>query len=164
MVTKPPQRRRLASLAGQEADVEAERVRLCFGPRKLWRSNTTLRLMAIPVIRSGLGLAGGPQRRVLRAGHSRRGGWLPVVRGNHGGLRHGKYLVIIGVRFAHGHELLLAALESNSDYAQYRGFMEKRRHGPVNRARPSATGSRGTERLTGQLGLRFAAVFRHTYV
>ena len=34
--------------------------------------------------------------------------------------QHGKYLVIEGVRFAHGHEQVLAALGSNADYAQYR--------------------------------------------
>ena len=34
--------------------------------------------------------------------------------------QHGKYLVIEGVRFAHGHEQVLAALQSNAEYAQYR--------------------------------------------
>ena len=38
--------------------------------------------------------------------------------------QHGKYLVIEGVRFAYGHEQVLAALHSNADYAAYR-----RRHG-----------------------------------
>ena len=33
---------------------------------------------------------------------------------------HGKYLVIQGVRFAYGHEQVLAALDSNVEYARYR--------------------------------------------
>ena len=33
---------------------------------------------------------------------------------------HGKYLTIGGVRFAYGHEHLLAALDSNVEYARYR--------------------------------------------
>ena len=38
--------------------------------------------------------------------------------------QHGKHLVIQGVRFAYGHEQVLAALESNAQYAAYR-----RKHG-----------------------------------
>ena len=38
--------------------------------------------------------------------------------------QHGKYLIIEGVRFAYGHEQILAAVESNAEYAQYR-----RQHG-----------------------------------
>ena len=34
--------------------------------------------------------------------------------------QHGKYLTIEGVRFAYGHEQLLAALDSNAEYARYR--------------------------------------------
>ena len=34
--------------------------------------------------------------------------------------QHGKYLVIEGVRFAYGHEQVLAALHSNAEYAAYR--------------------------------------------
>ena len=34
--------------------------------------------------------------------------------------QHGKYLVIEGVRFAYGHEQMLAALQSNANYAAYR--------------------------------------------
>ena len=33
---------------------------------------------------------------------------------------HGKYLVIQGVRFAYGHEQVLATLDSNAEYARYR--------------------------------------------
>ena len=38
--------------------------------------------------------------------------------------RHGKYLTIRGVRFAYGHEQVLAALDSNADYAR-----RQREHG-----------------------------------
>ena len=38
--------------------------------------------------------------------------------------QHGKHLTIQGVRFAYGHEQVLAALQSNADYAAYR-----RQHG-----------------------------------
>ena len=34
--------------------------------------------------------------------------------------QHGKYLIIPHVRFAYGHEQVLAALQSNADYAQHR--------------------------------------------
>ncbi len=34
--------------------------------------------------------------------------------------QHGKYLTIEGVRFAYGHEQVLAALDSNADYSRYR--------------------------------------------
>ncbi len=34
--------------------------------------------------------------------------------------KHGKYLTIEGVRFAYGHEHVLAALDSNAEYARYR--------------------------------------------
>ena len=34
--------------------------------------------------------------------------------------QHGKYLVIQGVRFAYGHEQVLAALDRNAEYARYR--------------------------------------------
>ena len=34
--------------------------------------------------------------------------------------KHGKYLVIQGVRFAYGEEQVLAALESNGEYAAHR--------------------------------------------
>ena len=34
--------------------------------------------------------------------------------------QHGKCLTIEGVRFAYGHEQVLAALDSNDEYARYR--------------------------------------------
>ena len=50
-------RRRLANLkfrlAGLEADIAAGRVRLCFGSKKLWRKQLTLRPMAMPAVRLG---------------------------------------------------------------------------------------------------------------
>ena len=38
---------------------------------------------------------------------------------------HGKYITVENVRFAYGHETVLAALQSNADYHEYR-----RQHGP----------------------------------
>ena len=34
--------------------------------------------------------------------------------------QHGKYLTIEGVRFAYGHEQVLAALQGDAEYTQYR--------------------------------------------
>ena len=51
-----------------------------------------------------------------------------------GRAEHGKYLTIEGVRFAYGHEQVLAALQSNAEYAQYR-----REHGEKE-ARSTALG------------------------
>ena len=36
--------------------------------------------------------------------------------------QYGKYVVIENVRFAYGHEHILAALQSNMDYKAYRGL------------------------------------------
>ena len=58
--------------------------------------------------------------------------------------QHGKYLLIENVRFAYGHDQVLAALQSNSEYARLSArSMAKRRLGPPNWARPSATVSSG---------------------
>ena len=58
--------------------------------------------------------------------------------------RHGKYLLIENVRFAYGHDQVLAALQSNAEYVPViSGSMVKRRPGPQTWARPSATVSSG---------------------
>ena len=64
--------------------------------------------------------------------------------------RHGKYLVVPNVRFATGHDVVLAALGSNAEYAVYR-----REHGEK-AARATALGQaisyrfkRDGERLAG---------------
>ena len=63
--------------------------------------------------------------------------------------QHGKYLVIPHVRFAYGHEQVLAALGSNADYAAYRREHGEKAARPPNWARPSATVSSGTARAGG---------------
>ena len=123
-------------LAALEADVEAGRIQLCFGSKKLWRK----------------------QRHLAENGHTDHEEWLADWRdarsdeffvlgsrdetagcqlcvaavADDGTLtlrlrmpdclapQHGKYLTITGVRFTYGHEQVLAALGSNAEYGRYR--------------------------------------------
>ena len=137
-------RRRLANLrfrlAGLEADVAAGRVRLCFGSKRLWRKQHDLEV-------NGYGsheewLVDWQESRsdeffVLGSRDETAGCQLCVATiAEDGSLnlrvrmpdalaeRHGKYLLIENVRFAYGHDQVLAALQSNSEYAGY-----KRQHG-----------------------------------
>ena len=123
-------------LAGLQADIDGGRVRLCFGSKRLWRKQHDLEANGYASreewlkdwrdARSGeffvLGSrdeTGGCQ---LCAASIAEDGTL-VLR-----LRmpdclagqHGKHLVIEGVRFAYGHEHVLAALQSNAEYNRYR--------------------------------------------
>ena len=70
-------RRRLGNLqsklAALEADIAAERVRLCFGSKRLWRKQYHLAETATPVIRSGSGTG----RRLATASSSC---WAAVMR------------------------------------------------------------------------------------
>ena len=133
-------KRRLGSLRSRllalEADIESERVRLCFGSKKLW----------------------GKQHHLEQNGYASHGDWLKTWRESRsdeffvlgsrdetGGCQlcvatvtddgtltlrlrlpdclapqHGKYLTIRGVHFNHGHEHILAALESSAEFARYR--------------------------------------------
>lgn len=59
---------------------------------------------------------------------------------------HGRYLTIEGVRFACRHEQVLAALDSNAEYARYR-----REHGEK-AARASALGQAISYQFTGAGG------------
>ena len=133
-------RRRLANLksrlAGLEGDIAAGRVRLCFGSKKLWRKRHHLEandyasheewLQDWQDARSNeffvlgsrdetagcqLGVA-----TVADDGTLTLGLRMPDCLAN----QHGKYLIIPHVRFAYGHEQVLAALHSNADYAQHR--------------------------------------------
>ena len=137
-------RRRLANLrfrlAGLEADVAAGRVRLCFGSKRLWRKQHDLEV-------SGYGsheewLVDWRESRsdeffVLGSRDETAGCQLCVATiAEDGSLnlrvrmpdalaeQHGKYLLIQNVRFAYGHDQVLAALQSNFEYAGY-----KRQHG-----------------------------------
>ena len=137
-------RRRLANLrfglAGLEADVAAGRVRLCFGSKRLWRKQHHL-------ADNGYGshdewLVDWRESRideffVLGSRDETAGCQLCVANvADDGALtlrlrmpdslaeRHGKYLLIENVRFAYGHDQVLAALQSNSEYVGY-----QRQHG-----------------------------------
>ena len=139
-------RRRLANLkfrlAGLEADIAAGRVRLCFGSKKLWRKQHHLEQNGYASheewqqdwrdVRSN-------EFFVLGSRDETAGCQLCVAAVNDDGtltlrLRmrmpdglaesHGKYLVVPNVRFASGHDVVLAALGSNTEYAVYR-----RKHG-----------------------------------
>ena len=137
-------RRRLGNLRGRlaalESDMSGGKVRLCFGSKRLWRKQHHL---------EANGYAS--HEEWLRDWRDARNGEFFVLgsRDETGGCQlcvaavaddgtltlrlrlpdclageHGKYLVIEGVRFAYGHEQVLAALESNAEYAGHR-----RRHG-----------------------------------
>ena len=133
-------RRRLANLryrlAGLQDDVGAGRVRLCFGSKKLWRRQRNLVENGYSSHREWLADwrdARSDEFFVLGSRDETAGCQLCVVSvADDGSLtlrlrlpdclaaQHGKYLVIQGVRFAYGHEQLLAALDSNAEYARYR--------------------------------------------
>ena len=119
-----------------QEDMAAGRVRLCFGSKRLWRRQHNLAengyssheewLRDWREARSG-------EFFVLGSRDETAGFQLCVASvADDGSLTlrlrlpdclaalHGKYLVIQGVRFSYGHEQLLAALDSNAEYARYR--------------------------------------------
>ena len=130
-------RHRLAIL---EADIAAGRVRLCFGAKGLWRKQHHLEANGYSSHEEWLRdwrAACSNECFVLGSRDETAGCQLCVASiADDGTLtlrlrmpdclvgQHGKYLVIGGVRFAYGHEQVLAALESNAEYAAYR-----RQHG-----------------------------------
>ena len=61
--------------------------------------------------------------------------------------QYGKYLIIKGVRFAYGHEQMLAALDRNAQYARYRREHGEKLARATTWVRPSANGSSGTRRV-----------------
>ena len=133
-------KRRLANLrsrlAGVEADVAVERVRLCFGSKRLWRKQHDLKANGYSSHEEWLGDWQATRTNeffVLGSRDETAGCQLCVASiADDGTLtlrlrmqdclanQHGKYLTIEGVRFAYGHEQVLAALQSNAEYAQYR--------------------------------------------
>ena len=137
-------RRRLANLrfrlAGLDADVAAGRVRLCFGSKRLWRKQHDLEINGYRSHEEWLSDwrdARSDEFFVLGSRDETAGCQLCVAHVADDGTltlrlrmpdslaeRHGKYLVIGGVRFAYGHDQVLAALQSNSEYAGY-----QRQHG-----------------------------------
>ena len=133
-------RRRLTNLrsrlAGLQEDVEAERVRLCFGSKKLWRKQHNLAENGYASHSSWLADwrdARNDEFFVLGSRDEMAGCQLCVATVADDGTltlrlrlpdcltgQHGKYIAIEGVSFAYGQEQVLAALQSNADYAGYR--------------------------------------------
>ena len=133
-------RRRLtnlrARLAGLQDDVAAGRVRLCFGSKRLWQRQQNLAengyashqewLADWRDARSDeffvLGSRGETAGCQLCAATVADDGTLTLrlrlpdcLAG-----QYGKYITIEGVSFTYGHEQVLAALDSNAQYARYR--------------------------------------------
>ena len=133
-------KRRLVNLRHRlfalEADVAAGRVRLCFGSKRLWRKQHHLAENGYGSHREWLSdwrEARSNEFFVLGSRDETAGCQLCVASiADDGTLtlrlrmpdclaeQHGKYLVMQGVRFAYGHEQVLAALGSNAEYAAYR--------------------------------------------
>ena len=137
-------RRRLANLkfrrSGLEADIAAGRVRLCFGSKKLWRKQYDLKANGYASREAWLAEwrdVRSDEFFVLGSRDETAGCQLCVATVADDGTlslrlrmpdslagRHGKYLVVPNVRFASGHDVVLSALGSNTEYAVYR-----RKHG-----------------------------------
>ena len=133
-------RRRLANLrfrlAGLEADVAAGRVRLCFGSKRLWRKQHDLEVNGYGSHEEWLSDwrdSRSDEFFVMGSRDETAGCQLCVATiAEDGSLnlrvrmpdalaeQHGKYLLIQNVRFAYGHEQLLAALQSNAEYTRCR--------------------------------------------
>ena len=133
-------RRRLANLrhrlAAAETDVADGRVRLCFGTKRLWRKQRHLEENGYASHQEWLADwqdARSDELFVLGSRDETAGCQLCVASVADDGTltlrlrmpdclaaQHGKYLTIEGVRFAYGHEQVLAAIQSNAEYARYR--------------------------------------------
>ena len=133
-------RRRLGNLRGRlaalESDIAGDKVRLCFGSRRLWRKQHHLEANGYASHEEWLADwedARNGEFFVLGSQDETGGCQLCVAAvADDGSLtlrvrmpdclaeQHGKYLVIEGVRFTYGNEQVLAALGSNADYAQFR--------------------------------------------
>ena len=133
-------RRRLANLKSKlavlQADIAPGRVRLCFGSKRLWRKQHHLEANGYASHeewRRDWQDARSNEFFVLGSRDETAGCQLCVATVADDGTltlrlrmpdclanQHGKYLVIEGVRFAYGHGQVLAALQSNANYAAYR--------------------------------------------
>ena len=133
-------RRRLANLrfrlAGLEADIAAGRVRLCFGSKRLWRKQYELHANGYGSHEEWLSDwrdSRSDEFFVMGSRDETAGCQLCVATiAEDGSLnlrvrmpdalaeQHGKYLLIENVRFAYGHEQVLAALQSNAEYTRCR--------------------------------------------
>ena len=135
-----PKKRRLANLrsrlAALESDIAGDKVRLCFGSRRLWRKQHDLKANGYASHEEWLADWEDARKGeffVLGSRDETGGCQLCVATiADDGTLtlrlrmpdcltgQHGKYLVIEGVRFAYGHEQMLAALEANARYGACR--------------------------------------------
>ena len=123
-----------------DEDIEAGRRRLCFGSKRLWRAQYNLETNGYADHAEWLSDWRGSRDSeffVLGSRDETAGCQLCVATvADDGSLmlrvrmpdclaaEHGKYITIENVRFAYGHERVLAALQSNVDYRAYR-----RQHG-----------------------------------
>ena len=159
-------KRRLANLrhrlAALEADIAAGRVRLCCGSKRLWRKQRHLADNGYASHQEWLRDwrdARSDEFFVLGSRDETAGCQLCVAAVADDGTltlrlrmpdclaeQHGKYLVIEGVRFAYGHEQVLAAWGATPDTPHTDASMVRRRRGPLHWARPSATASSGMPR------------------
>ena len=120
--------RRLAAL---KADIQAGKIRLCFGSKKLWRARLNLEANGYDThadwLRDWRDSRGG-EFFVMGSRDETAGCQLCVATVTPDGIlnlrlrmpdalaqEHGKYLVIKNVRFAYGHDQVLAAVMSNTD-------------------------------------------------
>ena len=133
-------RRRLDNLQSRltalQDDIAAGRVRLCFGSKRLWRKQHHLAENGYASHDEWLSDwrdARSDELFVLGSRDETAGCQLCVAMVTDDGTltlrlrlpdclapQHGKYLTIEGVRFAHGHEQVLAALDSSAEYARHR--------------------------------------------
>ncbi len=133
-------KRRLANMrhrwAALEADIAAGRVRLCFGSKRLWRKQHNLEANDYASHEEWLRDwrdARSDEFFVLGSRDETAGCQLCVAAVADDGTltlrlrmpdclagQHGKHLTIQGVRFAYGHEQVLAVLQSNAEYSAYR--------------------------------------------
>ena len=133
-------RRRLANLrhrlSALEVDISVGRVRLCFGSKRLWQKQHHLadngygsheewlvdwresRIDEFFVLGSRDETAGCQLcvATIAEDGSLNLRVRMPDALAEH----HGKYLLIQNVRFAYGHEQVLAALQSNAEYTRCR--------------------------------------------
>ena len=135
-------RRRLANLKHRQrsvsADTDSGRLRLCFGSKKLWRSQYHLEANGYRSHAEWLSDwrdARSNEFFMIGSRDETAGCQLCVATvADDGSLtlrlripdclaqEYGKYVLIENVRFAYGHEHIMAALQSNMDYRAYRGL------------------------------------------
>ncbi len=133
-------RRRLGNLKTRleklEGDIAADRIRLCFGSKRLWRKQHHLEANGYASHDEWLWewqAARSDEFFVLGSRDETAGCQLCVATvADDGSLilrlrmpdclagEQGKYLAIPGVRFKYGHDQVLAALESNAEYSSHR--------------------------------------------